>query len=527
MLSAIIIVCVFLNNLSSKLGIPALLLFLILGLMFHVTGDISPEKVNGIVENVCTTALIFIMFYGGFGTRWSSAKSIALDAGILATVGVAATAGIVGLFCHFALGWGWIESFLMGSVISSTDAATVFSILRRRKLGLKGGTASLLEVESGSNDPMSFMLTSMMLTMLHTETTGWWALWTIFSQLVFGSLCGLAIAQIAVHILRKFSFASGYTSLFIFAIAIVSYAVPSVIGGNGYLSAYLVGIVLGNTDFRGRKQLVNFFDGVTSLMQILIFFLLGLIADPFALGPAAIPAILIFVFLTLVARPLAVAGILAPFEHFKKYSWPQIGFISFVGLRGAASIVFAIMILTSGAQLQNDIFSIVFCIVLLSIALQGSLVPSAAKMFNVIDSSADVMKTFSDFGKDDDVSIGRIHISHKSKWNGQAIKDLSIPEEFLLTLVLRDGKRIVPVGNTVLQEGDEVVICTKAYENETATDLTEHPLPSKSQWEGKRVLDFQQGRNSLIVMIRRGDDSIIPGGSTILHSGDLLFLMKR
>lgn len=527
MLSAIIIACVFLNNLSSRLGVPALLLFLVLGLVFHVSGDVSADKVNGIVENVCTAALIFIMFYGGFGTRWSSAKPIALDAGLLATFGVAATAALVGLFCRFALHWGWIESFLMGSVISSTDAASVFSILRRRKLGLKGGTASLLEVESGSNDPMSYMLTSMMLTMLKTKVTAGWVLWTIFSQLAFGTICGLVIAQIAVHVLRRFNFADGFTTLFIFAVAILSYAVPSAIGGNGYLSAYFVGIVLGNTEFRGRKPLVNFFDGITSLMQILIFFLLGLIANPSALGPAVLPAVLIFLFLTFIARPVAVGGILGPAGRFKKYSLPQIGFISFVGLRGAASIVFAIMILTSGAALQNDIFSIVFCIVLISIGLQGSLIPQAARLFNVLDSSSDVMKTFSDFGKDVDVSIGRIFISSKSKWKGLAIKDLNIPEEFLLTLILRDGKRIVPEGNTVLQEGDEVVFCTKSYRNETATDLTEHPLASNSQWDGKRVLDFQKGRNSLIVMIRRGDESIIPNGRTVLRSGDLLVLMKR
>ena len=194
----------------------------------------------------------------------------------------------------------------IGAVISSTDAATVFSILRSRKLGLKNRTAPLLEMESG-----------------------------------------------AVFLLKRISFQNNSFDMLLFiAIALVSYALPDLIGGNGYLSAYIVGIVLGNTEFPERRPLVSFFDAITSLMQIVIFFLLGMLAIPLNLLHSLLPAMIIFVFLTLVARPLAVCGVLAPFN---KYPFRQLGLLSFVGLCGAASIVFAINILTSAHGPQSSV----------------------------------------------------------------------------------------------------------------------------------------------------------------------------
>ena len=164
--SVIVFTCIFFNKFSGKVGIPVLLFFLMLGLLCGSRYDEFASHWGWLVGDISTIALIFIMFYGGFGTRWKSARPVAVEAGLLATAGVALTAVFVGLFCHLALGWAWIESFLMGAVISSTDAATVFSILRSRKLGLKNNTAPLLEVESGSNDPMSYMLTAVMLSLL-------------------------------------------------------------------------------------------------------------------------------------------------------------------------------------------------------------------------------------------------------------------------------------------------------------------------------------------------------------------------
>ena len=351
--SAIVVICIFFNKFSGKFGIPVLLLFLLLGLLCGSQYDGFASNWGWVVGDISTLALVFIMFYGGFGTRWKSAKPIALEAGMLSTLGVALTAAFVGLFCHFALGWAWLESFLMGAVISSTDAATVFSILRSRKLGLKNRTAPLLEMERGSNDPMSYMLTTVMLSLFSGGVTAGGVVWQIFSQITFGVAGGLLLASGAVFLLKRISFQNnGFDMLLFIAIALVSYALPDLLGGNGYLSAYIVGIVLGNTEFPERRPLVSFFDAITSLMQIVIFFLLGMLAIPLNLLHSLLPAMIIFVFLTLVARPLAVCGVLAPFN---KYPFRQLGLLSFVGLRGAASIVFAINILTSAHGPQSSV----------------------------------------------------------------------------------------------------------------------------------------------------------------------------
>ena len=523
--SIIIVTCVFLNRFSSKVGIPVLLFFLMLGLLCGSKDNQFAINQGWLVEDISTIALIFIMFYGGFGTRWKSAKPVVLEAGLLATVGVALTALFVGFFCHWVMKWNWLESFLMGAVIGSTDAASVFSILRTRKLGLKNNTAPLLEVESGSNDPMSYMLTSIFLSLMSGSISSGKVVWEIFSQIVFGALGGLVIAFAAVFMLKKIRLKNdGFDLLLFIAIALVAYSLPNLIGGNGYLSAYIVGIFLGNTDLPGRKPMVSLFDSITSLMQIIIFFLLGMLAVPTLLVHSMLPALLIFAFLTIVARPLAVCGVLVP---FKKYSLNQLGLISFCGLRGAASIVFSIMILTSDVILDHDIFSIVFCIVLLSIALHGSLIPSVARKINMIDAGTDVMTTFSDFRDSAKMSFGCIKITKSGTWKDRMVKDLDLTQGCLLVLVLRGDSRIIPEGNTILREGDRVVLCSPSFEDEKMDYLTEHPLSENSKWDGKRVMDYPKSEDKLLVMIQRGEKKIVPNGNTILHSGDVLVLLNR
>ena len=521
--SAIVVTCIFFNKFSGKFGIPVLLLFLMLGLLCGSRYDGFASRWGWMVENISTIALIFIMFYGGFGTRWKSARPIAVEAGLLATVGVALTAVFVGLFCHFVLGWSSLESFLMGAVISSTDAATVFSILRSRKLGLKNNSAPLLEVESGSNDPMSYMLTAVILSLFNGDITASGIVWQIFSQIAFGVAAAMLISYGAKFLLKRISFQrNGFDMLLFIAIALVSYALPDLIGGNGYLSAYIVGIVLGNTEFPERKPLVSFFDAITSLMQIVIFFLLGMLAIPSHLFHSLLPALIIFLFLTLAARPLAVAGVLVP---FKKYPFKQLGLISFVGLRGAASIVFAINILTSGVTLQNDIFSIVFCIVLLSIAFQGSLIPAVAKATGMTDSNEDVMTTFSDFSENAEMSFGAIRITETSRWNNRRIKDLDLPQDCLIVLVVRGNMRIVPKGDTLLETGDEIVLCARSFQDQGTDNLIQHSLSEDSKWAGRRVCDYPKQGGALLVLIQRGDERIIPNGNTVLKAGDLLVLL--
>ncbi|MGM9740605.1 MAG: potassium/proton antiporter [Candidatus Cryptobacteroides sp.] len=525
LISTVILICVWLNNLSSKIGVPTLLAFILLGILFANNGLIPIDfEDRELAKETCTVALIFIMFYGGFGTRWESARPIAREAVLLASLGVVLTAGLTGLFCHFALGWSWIESMLMGSVISSTDAASVFSILRSKRLGLKNNTAPLLEMESGSNDPCSYMLTVIFLSVANVQSqgmSGWGIVWMTTAQIAFGALGGFGIAKLAGIALDKFRIkGAGFDSLFILAVALASYAIPDLIGGNGYLSAYIVGIILGNREFSNKKALVGFFDGVTGLMQVIIFFMLGLLVRPAMLHKAILPALAIFFFLLIVARPLAVGAILTP---VRKYSFSQQCLVSFAGLRGAASIVFAIMATSGDFPMVNDIFGIVFCIVLLSISLQGSLIPFTARKLGMTDAGEDVMKTFNDFADDSQMQFTVVEIGPKSSWKGKTVRELGLPKGLLLALVLRNDMRIAPKGLTVLLEGDRVIIVSRSFEDSSVSFHEKTLLPG-NELIGKHLHECRKA--GIILLIRRGDKDIIPSGDTLLKEDDRLVIFN-
>jgi len=518
----VIITCVWLNNLSSRIGVPTLLAFIVLGIIFGNVGAIPVYLDNHtFAKDVCSVALLFIMFYGGFGTRWESVRPVVRESVLLASAGVLVTAGLTGLFCHFALRWGWAESFLLGAVVSSTDAASVFSILRGKKLGLKHDTAPILEMESGSNDPASYMLTAIMISVVNGSASGWSLAWMVIAQIVFGAGIGWGIAKLASRSLQRFRFSTdGFDTLFIFAVAIASYAIPDLLGGNGYLSAYIVGIMLGNEEFRGKKSLVGFFDGLTGLMQVLIFFILGLLARPALLHKAILPALAISAFMLVVARPAAVFGILSP---FRKHSARQQWLISFVGLRGAASIVFAIMAVAGTGALSYDLFNIVFCIVLISISLQGTLIPGVAGRLDMLDSGSNVMRTFNDYSEQTEMQFGSIDIEPGSSWDGKAVMDLGLPRNMLIALVLRGSEHITARGDTVLKAGDRAILVTKAYED-TETFLLEKTVKPGGKRDGHAISEFDS--DGLVLLIRRGDDEIIPNGDTVLHAGDSLVILK-
>ena len=529
-ISLIIFVCVLLNKVSNKFGLPVLLAFLMLGI---ISAEIGSHTAKGFhvmadVERVCTIALIFIMFYGGFSTRLESAKPVIFPAAMLATVGVVITAGLTGLFCHWVLGWEWDESFLMGSVISSTDAASVFSILRSKKLGLKNNTAPMLEVESGSNDPMSYMLTMMMLAIFEGNASGGLVVKLLLMQISIGAACGFAIAYGLILLFRhniKLG-STGFDSVMVFSVALISFAIPAFLGGNGYLSAYICGILLGNSqEFTGKKSVMSFFDGVTSMTQILIFYVLGSTTRIAYLHGVAISAIIIFLFITLVSRPIAVSSVL--FWWKDRFPFKQHLLVSFVGLRGAASIVFATMILSTGVHTHHDIFNIVFYIVLISILIQGTLIPYVSKKLDMIDANENVLKTFNDFSEESEMSFGSIEIDEDSPWKGRMVRDLKLPKNLLLVLLLRDGDRIVPKGHTTLLEGDLVITCTKAYIGERVENIYQHKITRHSPWAGHTIKEYPYKANRVIVLINRGEERIIPNGNTILQIGDLLTIFDR
>lgn len=524
LVAAVILLCLSLNKMSNKLGIPMLLAYILLGMMFGTDGILKiPFDNFTIAEQICTVSLIFIMFYGGFGTNWKQAKPVAGKAVLLSTVGVILTAVTTGAFCHFILKMDFWESMLIGSVISSTDAASVFSILRSKRLNLKNNTASMLEVESGSNDPCSYMLTVIILTIMSGELSGSSLVVMIFSQIIFGILVGVVVALAAAFILKKVNFATdGFDTIFVFSMALVSYAGASMINGNGYLAAYIAGIILGNTPLHHKKSLVHFFDGITGLMQMLIFFLLGLLAYPSQL-PKILPiALAIAVFLTFVARPVSVFAILMPFHCPVK----QQLLVSWAGLRGAASIVFAIMATVSPAYTKNDLFHIVIFIVLFSISIQGTLLGLVAKKLDMIDENGNVMKTFSDYSDEMPVEFVKISIKAGHPWENRRIKDLTSLPDLLLVLILRGEERIIPNGNTVVLAGDKIVLSALSPEENLGICLTEIPIEKDSKWIGKPLSRIKLGEEKLVLVLKRNEKVVIPNGNTVIRENDVLVISQ-
>ena len=519
----VIFACVFLSRVSNKLGIPALLFFILLGMAFGSDGILKiPFDNYSFAEQICSIALIFIMFYGGFGTNWNQAKSVAVKSILLSTIGVVITSGLTGAFCHMALGIGWTESLLIGALVGSTDAASVFSVLRSKKLNLKYNTASLLEVESGSNDPCAYMLTAAFIAIAKGHASGPSIGLLIAKQVVFGLAFGALIAALSIWLLNHLKFTiAGFDTIFVVGIALMSYTLPSLIGGNGFLSAYIVGIVLGNTEIPNKRNLVNFFDGLTGLMQMLIFFLLGLLSFPSRLPGVIVPALFIAMWLTFIARPVAVAAVLTPF----KSKMSQQLLVSWAGLRGAASIVFAIMA-TMAVDTENDIFHIVFMIVLFSILLQGSLLPFIARKLNMIDQKANVMKTFNDYSDEVPVRFIQLTIPANHNWCGKALKELTLPPQTLIVLLKRNGENIIPNGNTCLCENDVLILSATSPDTVDGVTLVEIHLDSDSKYTGKLLSEVPKKRNELVIMIERREQIIIPDGNVRLEAGDLLVINR-
>ena len=496
--------------------------FIGLGMFFGSDGIIKiPFDRFDFAGNICSVALIFIMFYGGFGTNWSEAKPVAFKAILLSSFGVIFTAFLTGLFCYYFLNFEFFESFLIGSVISSTDAATVFSILRYKNLNLKYNTSSLLELESGSNDPCSYMLTVISLSLMKGSTEANTIGCMIFKQIFFGLLFGFLIAYIAYYVLKKFNFkTTGFGTVFIFAVAVLAYALPSVVGGNGYLSTYIVGIILGNKHIKNKKALVNFFDGLTGLMQMLIFFLLGLLSFPSKIPNVITTSILISLFLTFVARPISVFALLTP----AKCNFKQQLLIAWAGLRGAASFVFAIMASASAPNLEHDIFHIVFCIVLFSLLLQGSTLPLVAKWLKMTGSSSNVLKIFNDYSEEVPVHFIQLKIKENHPWKNKSVENISLPPDTLFVLLMRSNEKIIPNGKTVLQLNDIVTLSAPAIKNEVNIGLTELNVNQNSDWDGKTISSVWHDDEKLILLIKRDEQTIIPNGNTILNAKDILII---
>ncbi len=523
LVAAVIFLCVIVEKFSDKFGMPALIFFMFIGMLFGSDGIMKiPFDDFKMAEFICSIALIFIMFYGGFNTKWQAAKEVAAKSILLSTGGVAITAGITTLLCWWILKIPLAESFLIGAVLSSTDAASVFAILRKNKLNLRDGTASLLEVESGSNDPVSYLLT--IVAVSFATTGGFGSVFsTIAIQLFMGVFVGIALAKVTLHILMKTSLVSdGLDTIFMIASVLICYALTAYVGGNAYLSVYLFGIYTGNHRIRKKQEIIAFFDGVTSLAQILIFFLIGLLSFPH-LMPEIIPtALAIVVFLTFLARPIAVFLLMAPF----RCSISQCLLVSWAGLRGASSSVFAIMAVAAGVSMKQDLFHIVFMVSLFSVAIQGTLLPKMARKLNMVDDTADVRKTFNDYQEDTAFQLMRMHIPAGHNWENKLVRDVVMPTGSLALMIKRNGQSLITKGDTLILAGDDIILSVPPYSPSGSEKLQERIIEKDDGWCNKLIGELKIPKHKLIAMVIRDGQPIIPDGKTRLLAEDTVVFIS-
>lgn len=523
LVAAVIFLCILADKFSDKFGMPALLLFMFIGMLFGSDGIVKiPFDDFQLADNVCTIALLFIMFYGGFNTKWQSAKPVAVKSTVLSTAGVAITAGITAILCKVFLHFDTTESFLVGAVLSSTDAASVFSILRKKKLNLKDGTASLLEIESGSNDPVAYMLTVIGISLIKTGSVSNIA-YLLFSQIVYGAAIGIAFALLSIWLMRKkHLILEGLETIYMIAAALLCFGLSMAVGGNQYLSVYLMGIIIGNSDIRSKNILIPFFDGVTSLAQIMLFFLLGLLAFPHQI-PAIVPtSIIIAVFLTIIARPIATFLLLLPF----RCSFKQCLLVSWAGLRGAASIVFTILVISSETSISCDLYHIVLMVAFFSVSIQGTLLPFISRKLNMVDENADVRKTFNDYQEESAITLMQMAIPAGHNWENKLIKDVGIPSGSLAIMIKRDQYTIVPKGDTQILANDRIILSVPVYEAAHQEQLEEIHINKGHEWCGKAIAELQLAENELITMIIRGEENLIPDGKTIICEDDIVVAFR-
>ena len=456
----ILLICITSSKVLYRFGVPLLLIFIFLGMIFGVMViDFNDFQLTGKIASI---ALVFIMFYGGFGTNWSMAKPKAAPSILMSTLGTIITFFITGVFVYLIFKISFLESLLIGAVVSSTDAASVFAILRSQKLNLEGSLASLLEVESGSNDPVACMLTLIILTIMGGGTV-MNLIPLVISQIVVGIMIGTLIAMASIYLIRHANFEiESFYVIFIIAIAIIAYSLSEWMGGNGYLSVYISGIIIGNSKIPHKKTLVHFLDGVSWIMQIILFFILGLLANPLELPKVIGKSVVISLGIIFIARPVSVFLILKKFN----FNIKEKIFIAWVGLRGAASIVFAIFALNYGISISNDIYHIIFFIALISVGVQGTLIPIIAKRLELLDNNSSVLKTFNDYVEEKNTKVMEVKIEGNCKLINKSIMDANIPEEILIAMIKREDEIIIPKGASIIKEGDILVVVGNCSEED-------------------------------------------------------------
>lgn len=475
----LLVASVFASRTSGRTGVPALLLFLLIGMLA------GSEGIGGIyfdnfriAQSVGTVALVYILFSGGLDAQLDQFRTVAVGGALLSTLGVVLTSVAVGLFSHFVLNFALLEALLLGAIVSSTDAAAVFTVLRSRGVGLKRRLKPLLELESGSNDPMAVLLTVSIIALIgNGATTSWEIAENFGKQILFGSLCGLLLGKATAHALNRVNleFEGLYPVLTIAAVAF-AFGLSQMIGGNGFLAVYLLGLSLSSARFVHRRSLVIFHDGIAWLSQIVMFLCLGLLVFPSQLMPLIGPGFFLSAFLILVARPLAVFVSLAG----QGYSVREKLFVSWVGLRGSVPIVLATYPLVAGVAGALNIFNLVFFVVVVSVALQGTTIQKMAKWLGV-DAKEKVKARYPIEFIPDTTSrndLTEVEVPEDSPLIGKSVVQLNLPKNVLIVLMQRGDQTFVPNGSTVIESGDSMLVLAEAPQIRELRLLMKPALPS-------------------------------------------------
>lgn len=473
-MSVLFFLSILAGKASSRFGVPALLFFLGVGMLFGSDGlGIQFENIQ-IAQNIGTIALCIILFSGGLDTRISDIRPIVAHGVVLATLGVLLTAIITGVIIWWLLqtsmetnGIGLLTSLLLASTMASTDSASVFSILRSKGLHLKNNLRPMLELESGSNDPMAYVLVISLISIIKLDVIpNYWIVGgTVLLQLGVGAILGFLVGKMAVIIINRLKI--GNDSLYpilVFTFCIFIFSVTYFAKGNGFLAVYIGGLVIGNSKFVHKRSSLNFFDGLAWMFQLIMFLMLGLLVNPRELIPIIVPGLIISFIMIFFSRPLSVFLCLLPFG---KMPLRDKTYVSWVGLRGAVPIIFAIFPLAENVPHARLIFNIVFFCTLVSLIIQGTSLPLIARWLNLAETPRQIKKLRDfdiDLSSDIKSVTTEIEVTSKTLKAGSQLMNLPLPDNTLVVMVKRDEKYFVPTGVTRLKEKDKLLIITDDHE---------------------------------------------------------------
>lgn len=480
-LSLLFFASIFTDKIGYKFGVPALLLFLAVGMLFgpdgigHFFNDNGMGYILGVssAQAIGTIALCIILFSGGMDTKLSDIRPVMAPGLTLATIGVLLTAVITGVIIYFVFGWLnavasvsiWV-ALLMASTMSSTDSASVFSILRTNGVGLKHNLRPLLELESGANDPMAYVLTTTLIGVVTTASADISILaivQTIVVQLVMGAVMGFLFGKGIVELMRKVQLSNeSLYPIMVLTACIFIFSITYYLQGNTYLAVYIGGLVIGNSKFTRKRQTRSFFDGLTWLSQLVMFLVLGLMVHPTDLlkVEVLVPCLVISIVMIFISRPISVFLCMMP---FRRYTRRDKLMLSWVGLKGAVPIIFAILCKAGGVAHADLIFNIVFLCTLVSLIVQGTSLSAIAKKLNLAMPPVQLKKLVHfdiDLPEEIESSATEMEVDAPMLANGNMLKDLTIPAKTLIIMVRRGEDFFVPTGKSELEIGDQLLVIT-------------------------------------------------------------------